>query len=666
MPSYREASYGGETVVLENEHLRLEVHKRSTGWGWGELYFPGNGSGAARFFAVHEHLGQAGIAGYDHPLRLEAADYVLDEDKKLKDLSFDLDLNLASTGQKGDSPLKGRLKLWMPKIEPIIHYSLTVTPQSQIHIRSLRGPWLRVGADSFGTDRHDAIFPGIEWLMDREWSSGTDWFEHPEALRVAPHPHKVAIPAMAISHDGIALALAWNPNLSALSFGTRIRYPQPVFASPNFIDRRNDHLLGLMLPSARWGLGENELVAEPPVRVPGGLSLCFDAEIHFVKGTSLDALVEWVKRSGMPDPGPPRYDWEDALERIARAYNTNLWNEGKGWGLRGRGSPAIPSIVRHYIENGEDQDIVEGLKEKISWCEGQKPSLGKADLARMQAGGPGDGALRELCEELLKLQTPEGDFPFDPGGRHSTGLLERAALWRPLGLPGESSLDLCSTAAGTLIVTGRLLDEGRFLDASRRTLDFAMRFERPEGGDWWETPLHSPNLLAAGNAAITYYLGYEEFGDERYLERARHWIRSLIPFTHLWEPEDLPMIYNTKPCFCSTSWFLSDWTAKHVQWEVLTVFAKSERHGIDWSKIDPEVDWNTYQRGITTAVLRWMIDHKDPDWMFRSEFPSQDTEKGEWDTCFSDTFDPVSGTYGGAPIMPTVVGDNILIVRKQP
>jgi len=55
MPRYRDALYGGETVVLENAQVRLEVHKRSTGWGWGELFVPDNDEGW-RLFAVLEHL----------------------------------------------------------------------------------------------------------------------------------------------------------------------------------------------------------------------------------------------------------------------------------------------------------------------------------------------------------------------------------------------------------------------------------------------------------------------------------------------------------------------------------------------------------------------------------------------------------------------------------
>ena len=38
-PRYRDATYGDESVVLENGSLRLVMHKRMNGWGYGELTF---------------------------------------------------------------------------------------------------------------------------------------------------------------------------------------------------------------------------------------------------------------------------------------------------------------------------------------------------------------------------------------------------------------------------------------------------------------------------------------------------------------------------------------------------------------------------------------------------------------------------------------------------
>ena len=74
MPRYREASYAGETSVLENRYLRLELHKRVTGWGWGELLIADRADKPAKFFAVLESLAEAHIGGHARPFRLEAKD----------------------------------------------------------------------------------------------------------------------------------------------------------------------------------------------------------------------------------------------------------------------------------------------------------------------------------------------------------------------------------------------------------------------------------------------------------------------------------------------------------------------------------------------------------------------------------------------------------------
>ena len=673
MPRYRDATYGGETVTLANPFLRLEVHKRLTGWGWGELFvLSGQGE---KFVAVLEHLAEAHCDGQPYPLRLEAKEYRLEQTDCGQTLSFTVQPQEVEPPDKtfeGQPAFKGTVTLTLPNDEARIYYKAEIEPQFLIYLRRIRGLWLRVGADSFGTARHDAIFPGVEWVIGDEWSSGTDWFEHPKALRVAPHPHKVAFPLMAISYDGIGIGVSWTPDLTALSHLTRLRCPQPVFATPNFVDRRPQHLLGLMWPSARWGLKENALEADPPLEVRKGTRFVLDAQISIVRGTSLDVVLDWVKQHGMPDPGAPRYEWQEALDRIATAYNSSLWVEGEGW--RGdywapapKGRPVVPRSVDYYIEHGRNRQLAAELKRKADWCRTQtpKPEQGwdwRARPFELIIDHP--ERAEEVGNALLALQTPEGDFPFDPQGIHKTNLLDWAAFWRPLGQPGDSSVDLCAMGAGALILAGQKTGEKRFLDAAHRTLEFAMRFERPEGGDWWETPFHSPNLLAAGHAAIAYYLGYRQFSDERYLARAKRWIRSVIPFTHLWQPADVPMIYNTKPCLNSTCWYLSDWVSKHVQWEILLTFDHSERLGINWAQIDPEVDWDTYQRGVTCAVQRWMIQHDDPQWMFNCEYPER-AGKGDWDTLFTDTFDPVANTYGGGPIGPELIAQNVIIVLNH-
>ena len=184
----------------------------------------------------------------------------------------------------------------------------------------------------------------------------------------------------------------------------------------------------------------------------------------------------------------------------------------------------------------------------------------------------------------------------------------------PMGLDGATALDITILPAMELLQIGKETGEQRFLDAGKKAIDFCMSMTRPEGGDFWETPLHAANLFAAGHAAIANYKAFEQFGDPKYKEKAVYWMRTILPFTHLWEPEEIPMLYNTKPVLSSSDWYFANWVRDHVQWEVLAVFAQSIANGIRWEEVDPEIDWMKFHRGITNAAIRWMNVHTDDNW----------------------------------------------------
>ena len=156
---------------------------------------------------------------------------------------------------------------------------------------------------------------------------------------------------------------------------------------------------------------------------------------------------------------------------------------------------------------------------------------------------------------------------------------------------------------------------------------------------------------------------YRFTGEEKYKQKAVYWIRTLLPFTHLWEPADMPMLYNTKPCLCSSDWYFANWVRDHVQWEVLAVFAQSTSNGINWSELDPEIDWLRFRQGITLAAARWMIDHTKEKWMPHN-IPEtyEEYAKGAFDGCFPDTHNSATGNYGGMFISPAAIADNLFAI----
>jgi hypothetical protein len=666
--------------MLENSGMRLTVYKRVTGWGWVEI-----SNSAGEMIAVLDHFGEVDpvVPGRSFPVRIEAQSYKLDKGEFGERLTFPVQLIWYQTVAQStwavkalSTPaLEGTVSITLEREAPVAKLVYDLKPLTPLGVRYIRGPWLKVGSGSFGTAKTDGIFPGVEWLMGDEWSSGTDWFQHPDALRMVPHPFKVTAPVMAISWKGTGIGLAWNPLAEVLPGK---RYLQPVYASPNILDRANNHLMGLALPSVAWGMEENTPPVHStqpgpaPLELSPGNSLHIEAEIFLVKGNSLDVMVDWVKRHGIPEPPTPRYPLAEAMDRIARQYNTSFWHEGRGWGKTAeQARPYSPRFLERYAREGRDRETAKGLAEKLAWAHQQLES-GQVTL------GPPPGGTRDLAlwpkeaqlargRELLSYQREDGSFPYDPEGRHKTKIsIYSSSIYKPLGINGDTALDLSVEPAMDLLLLADSTGEQQFRTAARKALDYCLTMERPEGGDWWETPLHSPNLLAAGHAAIAYYLGYKAFNDSRYLDKAIYWLRTILPFTHLWQPEEVADIYNTKPCLNMTGWYLSNWVNRDVQWEVLQSFATSSGLGIDWGKIDPEIDWHRFQKGITVAALRWMVDHNDATHKSTPSPSDADlVKRGLLDTYFYDTHDSVNGDYRGALIPPDAIGVNLEAILER-
>jgi len=461
-------------------------------------------------------------------------------------------------------------------------------------------------------------------------------------------------------------------------FNYRAHIQQPVFASPNFIERMDNHIMGLKLPDVEIEAQENKLFADQPLEIHLGERMSFDAEIFLVDGNSMDVVHDWVTRHGMPDPGEARWPYRDTIERIAKAYDGHLFFEGKGFGNKAYPNhigPNVPPFLRRFIKENADTPLGKSLKKKVDWCDAESGKDKSKPYRMTDIDGMSKDELIKACDAILAWQRADGAFCFDPDDRHYTkdDFIVARSFHEPMGQTGDPALDFCATSATDLFRMSNVLrkmdkniDVKKYIDAALRALEFCRDFDRPEGGDYWETPLHAPNLLAAGHAAIAWYLAYRETGDKAYETKAIYWIRTLIPFTHLWSPKDKPMLYNTKPCLCSSDWYFANWVRDHVQWEVLATFLMSDHMDIDWVKIDPDTDWFTFMRGVTQAAMRWMLDHKNQNWLpHNMPWTLEDYNEGAFDDCYPDTHNTTSGNYGGLIIMSDVIADLLYIILDR-
>ena len=665
-PQYKKTSYANEAIELKNNFIQFRMFKRIDGWGWGEIYTP-----SGKFMAVMDHLGEVMLRDQDIPMRLTADSFLKRSGEDGESLVFEVKAVVVKDKLKGTSfeewmkypysepCIVGEVTVTLLKDKPILKLQYRLQSTGNYDAQYIRGPWLKVGEGSFGMKKDDSILPGIEWTVNDEWSSGTNWFKDPWALRSVPHLNQLAIPMMALSYEGTGIGLSWDANQTVTRwFNFRSQKPQPVFATPNFIDRMNNNLMGLMIPDATVDGHQNEVYAAQPLELRIGQQINFDAEIWLSKGNSLDVVTDWVKQHGLPKE-TPKWTYKETLDNIAKAYNSNLWHEGEGFGIKQRStdkmSTNVPEFLKRYISENKNTQLTKELQKKVAWCLAQNNNKLQGNQQDLEKQG----------DNLLAIQSAGGSFYFDPNGRHygKDDFRVATSFIEPMGLEYDVALDMCMTPVTQLLEIARKTGKEKYKAAAKKALDYCMNMTRPEGGDYWETPLHAPNLLAAGHAAIAYYEGFKTFGDVQYKQKAVYWIRSIIPFTNLWQPPDVKNLYNTKPCFSSSDWYFANWVRDHVQWEVLSTFSMSSAHGIDWSKIDPDIDWKTFHEGITNAAIRWMNIHTDDNWRPHN-IPStfEAYQKGDFDYCFPDTHNSITGNYGGMFIMPEPIANNIYAI----
>ncbi len=706
MPHYTNAAWAGETRVLENDFVRIEVHNRKTGWAFVEFYTKnGKLMGVLPYLAsVQDNAGgpRGNLASFR---RVESNEVQEEHTDDADSLIFNVHALSFAEITKGsfvefltpsEAPLLlGTVRLTLPKTSGVLKLDYSMTWIGANGFVAIHGPWLLAGADSYGMHKTDAVFPGIEWLRTDEWSSNQNSMMWPLSERTAPHPFKVSVPMMAVSHEGDTISLAWDP-LCPVAEKRPMQveyYPQPVFSSPDALNHADQHLMGLMLPTAAMTGRENNAAPMAVTSFPRGARINFSAEIAVGNGTSVDALADYVKRHGLPEPPKPKKPLEEQLHYIAGQYNGHFFFEQKGsvgWGLRTErdmirkpGEEAkevnthIPAVfLARYIEKYAGTPLAEELRAKldlaldfaaehpvsIDFREGDHHNPLAMDAMSVDE-------LKAYGDGILELQEANGGFPCRLNDT-------RAATWRPVGInhwpfaeklykamseEGGIALEINVVSAHHLMKIAELTGEKRYADAAYRALDYCLPMLVADGGDAWETPLKAPNLLAAGHAAIAYELAFRACGKPEYREKAVYWLRGLLVFTNLWEPKKTHNLYNTKPCFCATDWATTSWVDAQVEWEVIEILSQSREYGIDWGEVDKEIDWHRFEEGIACANTWWMLDSSRAD-----ELPLDiDLALGNLDGMFADQHDPVTDDHMGWQLFPEDYANIIMNVLER-
>jgi hypothetical protein len=134
----------------------------------------------------------------------------------------------------------------------------------------------------------------------------------------------------------------------------------------------------------------------------------------------------------------------------------------------------------------------------------------------------------------------------------------------------------------------------RSLRAGLKTLQYMKRFRTPRGAQTWEVPLHTPDILASGQAVWAYMRAYQLTDDRQHLDEARRWAITGLPFVYQWSSQPI-MAYATTPVLGATNWRAPNWIGLPVQW-CGTVYAYAL---LMLAPYDDTVDWHKVAEGIT-------------------------------------------------------------------
>ena len=480
--------------------------------------------------------------------------------------------------------------------DPSVGISMTVATSDNRRLLRLNGPNILAGEGSFGLHRQEAIFGGLEYLLGKEKSSGTDFVKPPKNVRSVPNPLKITIPLMAIESDNATIALSWNPLQKWDGYN---QLPSAEFWSPNRPSNQSNHLMCLFLPSVPKWVNENQEQAYIPYQL-GNATLTLKMNI-FAKADStvIDSILWWLDKNGVPSPPSPPRSLHETLDLCTHCFKDICWvpsakawkhtylNDPK-WIFR---DPLVALALWHYSAMTHNETLRSEIRTQV--LEAYPPDKGGGDgidLA-LHIGGVDRSlvATYTAVNALVDSQRADGSWPFTPDLKHEE-----------LGRPGDTSTGLVANKAAFLLKFGRISGDTEAISAGLKALHFLDTQRRPEGAQTWELQLHVPDVLASAYLVESYTEAYRITGNPKYLQKARYWALTGLPFIYLWNTADRPIMrYASIPVF-GASWYTNPWFGIAVQWNGL-VYAYQL---YQLSTVDSSFPWRRISEGITDCGIR--------------------------------------------------------------
>ncbi len=154
-------------------------------------------------------------------------------------------------------------------------------------------------------------------------------------------------------------------------------------------------------------------------------------------------------------------------------------------------------------------------------------------------------AENKRIEGLISLLRPDGSYPYQSTPDIIAKVAEVAPNAGPdqkaLGDNGENNSGLTMRALLPILDAAARTGNKRAIEAGALGLRYLNSCAVPRGMQTWEVHAHAPDILASAHALQANLLGYEITGEPKYLDYARYWAYTGLPFVYGWTPPIEPV-----------------------------------------------------------------------------------------------------------------------------
>lgn len=596
-------SVGDDALALRSGALRL-VHGRA-GPGHFELFVDGirMAVGHPRALLGYQQAGRVRWVPLDAPLQVALRDETIASRPAFRLRTAWLDPDGA----------RWELEQAFVAAEPdAIRVSIRIRVDRDRDVWHLPLLWLLPGFQTYGTNKAQALFAGLEYL-ENEPSSSTADLNPPASNRQVPDSLKITLPLMVVAAEGRYIGLAWERAGDAVA---------AVFDSPDRFFESGAHLMGWLFPGSDGRLRpESNLVPYAPVRLPAGQPVELRGWILGGLGdTVVPAVQQTLRLLGWPAPPAPELAARDYYRLAAHGWLESKIREGDLYrhavwpGFSPQPAADAAWTMLWLADRVEDDELAHRLREAAQAAIARVPihtrnlsQIGhvRYPLPALVFGHVLENArsVSEQARSLLRAFRPDGSLIYEPrpgGPDYARTHFSREAN----GYTAERVANLLEAAlwTGEPDLIEQALTRLRAMDKFRGTV--------PRGAQTWEIPLHTPDILAAAHLVKAYVLGYELTGNREWLEQARYWGWTGVPFVYLTQPTPGRVgLYATIPVLGATAWVAPVWLGRPVQWCGL-VYADSLGQ---LAAHDPGGPWQRLARGIAWSGVQQTWPAGDPE-----------------------------------------------------